>query len=99
MKDWGKRVIYWAAVATAGVTLAGMVWGATDYTEVRFVMLRELRPVKEQLKQVADTTLLLRWQMLNNKRLYGGGLTTEEWREFCALSRELGYVGIPECGI
>lgn len=96
-------LIYWSKVAAAVGLLGGMALGVGDYTELRPPTLKEIRaelsPMKVQIKQIADTTLLLRWQLLNSKRLYGGGLTFEELREFCALSRELGYIGIPECGI
>ena len=74
---------------TGGAGAAGVVYASLDYLDVRPVVSRELRVVKEQVASNTTALALQRWQWLNARR-QNQGLTPSELVEFCKLSFILG---------
>lgn len=85
-----------AGIATAAVTLASMAWVATDWAGVRPVIKREFEVLQAQLTQDEQTLLLLRFQILMQRRQWTV-LSFAEQQELCQIAAALQYVGVPGC--
>ena len=95
-----KALMQWilksAAIVTAITVLGGSLWAAGDYTGVRPVMKNEFIKVQQVLDQNQLVILQLRFQMLMQKKQFGG-LDFQEQQELCSIARTLQYVGVPGC--
>lgn len=88
-------------VAVAG--LASGIWYATTYLGIRFVMLKEMTeqmgPLVSRIERAEMLSLQVRWSQLNWRKRKRNDLSWLELQEYCLISKQLKYVGIPECGI
>lgn len=85
IRDW---VLYLAIPGAAIGALVGLV-AITDYLGVRPVLSREFTALKITVGANQQAVLLLRWQLLEQRRKTQG-LTVSERVEYCAISRQLG---------
>lgn len=92
---------------TGGVAVLTILWYSMDYIQVRPIIKREFvysrsevdernKVLTAQLDQANQAILLIQFQLLMQKREYGG-LTFAEQQELCRLAYVLGYVGVPGC--
>lgn len=93
---FNNLILRLSAFVAASTLLGGTMWAAGDYTGLRPVIKRELLQVQQTLDTNNQTILLMQFQLLMQKRQYGG-LTFEEQQRLCSISRALGYVGVPGC--
>lgn len=93
MSNWILRT---AAIVAALSVIGTTLWAAGDYTGIRPVMKNELIKIQQTLDQNNLILLQLRFQVLMQKKQYGG-LTFQEQQELCSIARTLGYVGVPGC--
>ena len=95
-------------ISTSNILLAGALFGAVssmgygtwkvlDYTELRPITLKEYHITQQQLDGLSNSYLLIRFQILMEKRKQQGLVSFEEQQEICRIARVLGYVGVPGC--
>lgn len=97
-KKAANYIIKTGAVIGALALISSTIWAAADYTEVRPVIKKEMLAMMETQKQLTDNLLSLRFQLLMQKKNYGG-LTFQEKQELCKTSKTLGYIGVPGCDV
>lgn len=85
-----------AATLGALTLICGTLWAAGDYTGVRPILKSEFVKVQQTLDQNQLVLLQLRFQMLMQKKQFGG-LDFQEQQELCSIARTLQYVGVPGC--
>jgi hypothetical protein len=85
-----------AATLGALTLIGGSLWAAGDYTGVRPVLKSEFVKVQQAVDQNQLVLLQLRFQLLMQKKQYGG-LEFSEQQELCSIARTLQYVGVPGC--
>jgi hypothetical protein len=85
-----------AATLGALTLICGTLWAAGDYTGVRPVLKNEFIKVQQTLDQNQLVLLQLRFQLLMQKKQFGG-LDFSEQQELCSIARTLQYVGVPGC--
>lgn len=85
-----------AAFVGALSLLGGSLWAAGDYTGIRPVLKNEFTKVQQTLDQNNLAILQIRFQLLLQKKQFGG-LDFNEQQELCSIARTLGYVGVPGC--
>jgi hypothetical protein len=90
-----KPLAAWAGSITAVCIALGGAWAAMDYLGIRPVLSRELASVEERVAANQQGMMLIRWQILNQKR-QRQALSPSELFEFCKLSKALGF-RVPEC--
>lgn len=79
-------------IITGVIALAAGAWAAGDFMEVRPVIKREFRLAMDQMQQTSESVLLLQFQVLVQKRQYGG-LTIQEQSTLCQVVAALNYSG------
>lgn len=85
-----------AATLAALSVIGGSLWAAGDYTGVRPIMKSEFIKVQQTLDQNQLVILQLRFQLLMQKKQFGG-LDFQEQQELCSIARTLQYVNVPGC--
>ncbi len=93
----GWTVIKLGATVSAAMVLLTAAWSAGDYTGVRPIIKKEFLVTQAQLDQTNNAVLLIQFQLLMQKREYGG-LTYAEQIELARIAQALGYIGVPGCG-
>ena len=93
----GWTVIKIGGTFSAAMVLLTALWGAGDYTGVRPIIKKEFLVTQAQLDQTNQAVLLIQFQLLIQKREFGG-LTYAEQIELCRVAQALGYIGVPGCG-
>ena len=91
-----KTILTTAAVLAACATIIGTTWAALDYTDLRPILSREFRVTQQQLEDQSKSILLIRFQLLMQKKKQGLW-TFDDQQELCRIARVLGYVGVPGC--
>jgi hypothetical protein len=86
------RIMRWTALVTSGTAAAVILFNVAEWTGVRPVVSSELADVREQVAANTTSLKLQRWQHLDAKRR-STGLDVTERREYCLLSRALGFRG------
>lgn len=99
-----------AMSVTAILAALSAFWVALDYFGVQPVLSRDfeaaesmtaanLKTLQAQLDKISQTEALLQWQVLNAKLQQNGRLDFNELQQYCALSKALQFVQIPQCGL
>lgn len=95
-------------VATAVVSLSGMLWVGADtidrrpvleYEAIQMADLLESKLFKMQEQQVEIVKSLnsSKFENLIDKKKANGSLTFEEKQELCRVAKQLDYVGVEDC--
>lgn len=79
------------------VLISGFLLTVGNATGYRPVMIKELEPTLEQLKELSDSVLLLRFQKLQEKRDQGG-LMFYDMQEYCKIGQALAFLAVDGCG-
>ena len=87
-----KNLLIYLGVPAAIVAAVTATWAMTDYLGIRPVLSREFTELKTTVAVNQRGVLLIRWQILEQKRKTEG-LTAAEQVEFCQISRLLGIRG------
>lgn len=106
-----NRVLTVGAIAGAlsGMFIfAEQLWSAADGAGIRPIIKREfdadnvldtqvVDSLRDKVAGLASSVLLIRFQLLYQRRLQNGSLSFAEQQELCALARELQFHGVPGC--
>lgn len=87
------------AKSAAAATAIGALWAGASFLDLQPVLSRDLAPLKMKIAEETKSLLLLQWQILDAKLKQNGTLEFAELQQYCSLSRELGFVRIPVCGL
>lgn len=87
-----QQLIYWLGLPGLAVGAVVATTAVLDYLGVRPVLSREIVPLVEEIAANTSAVQLIRWQLLEQRRI-NQGLSPTERVEFCALSRRLGLRG------
>lgn len=96
LKIFASGVTQIAATLGALTLICGSLWAAGDYTGVRPVLKSEFVKVQQAVDQNQLVLLQLRFQILMQKKQFGG-LDFQEQQELCSIARTLQYVNVPGC--
>lgn len=94
---FSNKYLKFTSIFMATTALLGSVWAAGDYTGVRPIIKNEFIRISEVQQQISQSILLMRFQIIRNKREVTGTLTFDELQEMCQIAQQLNYFGIPEC--
>ena len=89
-------IVQLGATLGALTLICGSLWAAGDYTGVRPVLKSEFVKVQQAVDQNQLVLLQLRFQLLMQKKQFGG-LDFQEQQELCSIARTLQYVNVPGC--
>ena len=84
------KIVKFSAVLGAFVAISSTLWAAADYTEVRPVIKKEFIVVLETQKLLSDNILLLRFQILMQKKEMNQ-LSLQEKLELCKIAKQLNF--------
>lgn len=85
-----------AIVVTSVGVIFGALWTVGNATGYRPVLVNELAPTVQQLEALGNNFLLLKFQLLQEKRAQGG-LLFNELQEYCRIARVLDFLAVDGC--
>lgn len=86
------RALIYLGVPAAIVGAVTAAWAITDYLGIRPVLSREFVQLKITVGSNQKAVLLMRWQLLEQRRK-SQGLTASELVEYCNISELIGVKG------